>query len=85
MYTFLYYLIFILKCKIKLEKFKLIHKNYWSTLNLFFIFHFFHFFWNSKELIYEDDLWKYIGFLLVQRNYFLATWTTYNDVCPAYH
>lgn len=33
----------------------------------------------------EGDQWKYIGFLLVQRHYFLATWTTYNDVCPAYH
>lgn len=33
----------------------------------------------------EGDQWKYIGFLLVQRNYFLATLTTYNDVCPAYH
>lgn len=33
----------------------------------------------------EGDPWKYIGFLLVQRNSFLETWTTYNDVCPAYH
>lgn len=33
----------------------------------------------------EGGPWKYIGFLLVQRNYFLATWTTYNDVCPASH
>jgi hypothetical protein len=33
----------------------------------------------------EGDPWKYIGFLLGQRNYFLATWTTYNEVCPAYH
>jgi hypothetical protein len=33
----------------------------------------------------EGGPWKYIGFLLVQRNSFLATWTTYNDVCPAYH
>ena len=31
----------------------------------------------------EVDPWKYIGFLLVQRNSFLATWTIYNDVCPA--
>jgi hypothetical protein len=36
------------------------------------------------QLRNEGDPWKYIGFLLVQRNYFLATWTTYNDVCPAY-
>lgn len=33
----------------------------------------------------EGDPWKYIGFLLVQRNSFLATWTTSNDVCLAYH
>ena len=37
-----------------------------------------------SQLRNEGDPWKYIGFLLVQRNYFLATWTTYNDVCPAY-
>lgn len=36
------------------------------------------------QLRNEGDQWKYIGFLLVQRNSFLATWTTYNDVCPAY-
>jgi hypothetical protein len=41
---------------------------------------------NSKELIQnEDNPWKYIDFLLVQRNYFLATWTAYNKVCPPYH
>lgn len=37
------------------------------------------------ELRNEGDPWKYIGFLFVQRHYFLATWTTYNDACPASH
>ena len=39
---------------------------------------------NVKELNYGTRATHENGFLLVPLNSFLATWTTYNDVCPAY-